>query len=435
MLKLNAVSINHRTANVEAREKFFYSSEEIRGIADKIKSVSRESLLVSTCNRTELYILPRERDFRSSENSNSHIDLYHFIRSGKNMGDGEAQSDFETFEGFEAVRHLFAVACGIDSLMLGDIQILGQVKEAYNTGVELGMVGTIMHHASQMALKAGKRAKSETRISEGAISVSYAAVELAEKIFGNLKGKTAMLIGAGETAELAAKDLKPKEIGKLYVANRTIERAQNLVREIGVGEAIPLDAIPDTLAQVDIAISSVGGSDYILTRELVANSMKRREDNPLLIIDIGVPRNVEPAVKKIPNVFLNDMDSLNLIVEKNMEMRRSEIPAVRRIVDEELNDFVKWYNALEVGPTIKRLRDKIEQIRIEEIKRYKNKMNGTESEIVDEVTRSPVNKILHGPLTNLKNSENGVSLVDRVKMIKSLFGLSDESRAKEDEKD
>ena len=427
MLKLTAVSINHRTANVEAREKIFYSSEEVREVSGKIRSVSRESLIVSTCNRTELYLLP-------ASIPQTHVDLYRFIRSGKKLEDDKIQADYETFEGFEAIRHLFSVACGIDSLMLGDIQILGQVKEAYNTGVELGMVGTIMHHASQTALKAGKRAKSETRISEGAISVSYAAVELAEKIFGNLKGKTAMLIGAGETAELAAKDLKPKEIGRLCIANRTIEHAHNLIKQIGIGEAIPLETISEKLAHCDMVISSVGGSEYILTREIVTNAMKRREDNPLLIIDIGVPRNVDPLVKKISNVFLNDIDSLNLIVMKNVEMRRSEIPAVRRIVDEELNDFVKWYNSLEVGPTIKRLRDKIEQLRLEEIKRYKNKISGQQAEIVDEITRSLVNKILHEPFTNLKNAENGISLVDRVKLMRNLFGLSDELQGDKDEK-
>jgi len=427
MLKLTAVSINHRTANVEEREKIFYSPEEIRGISEKIKSVSRESLIVSTCNRTELYLLP-------ASSPTTHVDLYRFVRAGKKLDDAEVQAGYETFEGFEAIRHLFSVACGIDSLMLGDIQILGQVKDAYNAGVELGMVGAIMHHASQAALKAGKRAKSETRISEGAISVSYAAVELAEKIFGSLRGKSVLLIGAGETAELAAKDLKPKEIGGLYVANRTVERAQNLVSDMGMGESISLEAIAQVLVHCDIVISSVGGSDYVLTREMVANAMKGREDNPLLIIDIGVPRNVDPAVKKIANVFLNDMDSLNLIVAKNMEMRRTEIPVVRRIVDEELNDFIKWFNSLEVGPTIKKLRDKVEQIRIEEVKRHRNKMSVQEAEIVDEVTRSLVNKILHEPLTNLKSAENGISFVDRVKLVRTLFGLAEEPHGDEDEK-
>ena len=427
MLKLTAVSINHRTANVEAREKIFYNFEEVRDIAEKIKSVARESLIVSTCNRTELYIVP-------SDNPQTHNNLYHLVREGKKLRNGEFQVGYETFEGFEAVRHLFAVATGIDSLMLGDIQILGQMKDAYNTGVELGMVGTIMHHACQIALKAGKRAKSETKISEGAVSVSYAAVELAEKIFGNLKGKAAMLIGAGETAELAAKDLKPKEIGKLYITNRTIERAQNLVDQIGFGEVIPLDALTQKLPQVDMVISSVGGSNYVLTRDMVVNAMKGRESNPLLIIDIGVPRNVDPAVKKVGNVFLNDIDSLNLIVERNMDMRRSEISAVRRVIDEELNDFVKWYNSLEVGPTIKMLRDKIERIRADEIKRHKGKMNGTDVEIMEEVTRSLVNKILHEPLTNLKNAENGISMVDRVKLLKALFGLSEGSGGDESEK-
>ncbi len=428
MLKLTAVSINHRTANVEAREKIYYNSEEIRDISEKVRSVARESLIVSTCNRTELYLIP-------SGAPETHSSLYQLIREGKKFLDGELQVDFETFEGFDAVRHLFSVATGADSLMLGDIQILGQVKESYNTGVELGMVGTVLHHACQVALKVGKRAKTETRISEGAVSVSYAAVELAEKIFGNLKGKNAMLIGVGETAELAAKDLKPKEIARLFVANRTLERARNLVEQIGIGEAIPLDALSQSLPQVDIVISSVGGSNYILTRDTVAAAMKGRETRPLLIIDIGVPRNVDPGVRKVASVFLNDIDSLNMIVQKNLDMRRSEIPAVRRIVDDELNDFIKWYNSLEVGPTIKMLRDKIEKIRVDEIKRNKNRMNGTDTEIVEEITRSIVNKILHEPLTNLKNVENGTSLVDRVKLMKSLFGLSEESGGKKDEQD
>ncbi len=421
MLKLTAVSINHRTANVEAREKIFYAPEQVRDISEKIKPIARESLILSTCNRTELYVIP-------SGGPQTHVDLYHLIREGKELADGELAVGYETFDGFETVRHLFAVAAGIDSLMLGDIQILGQVKDSYNTGVELGMIGTILHHACQVALKAGKRAKNETKISEGAVSVSYAAVELAEKIFGNLKGRTAMLIGAGETAELAAKDLKPKEIGRLYIANRTLERAKGLVEEIGIGEAIPLDSLAQKLPEADIVISSVGGSEYVLTREMVANAMRGREDKAMLIVDIGVPRNVEPAVKKVANVFLNDMDSLHLIVEKNMEMRRSEIPAVRRVVDEELNDFIKWYNSLEVGPTIKKLRDKIEQIRSEEIRRHKNRMSETDAEIVEEVTRSLVNKILHEPMTNLKNAENGISLVDRVRVLKTLFGLEEDEK-------
>ncbi len=243
-----------------------------------------------------------------------------------------------------------------------------------------------------------------------------------------------MLIGAGETAELAAKDLKPKDVGKLYIANRTLDRAENLVKEIGMGEAISLDSITTKLSECDIVISSVGGSGYVLTRDMVAAAMKGREDNPLLVIDIGVPRNVEPSVRKIANVFLNDMDSLDLIVARNMEMRRSEIPVVRKIVDEEVNDFIRWYSSLEVGPTIKKLRDKIEQIRINELKRYKSRLNGSESTVVDELTRSLVNKILHEPFTNLKNADNGISLVDRVKMIKTLFGLSEDSHESEDEK-
>ncbi len=418
MLRLTAVSINHRTANVESREKIYYNSEEIGQISQTLRAVAREALIVSTCNRTELYLIPYHEPLTNS-------DIYSIISKGKKFVDGEFHAQYDTYEGFEAIRHLFTVATGADSLMVGDIQILGQMKDAYNVGVELGTVGTILHHASQVALKVGKRAKSETRISEGAVSVSYAAVELAQKIFGNLGGRTAMLIGAGETAELAAKDFKSKEIGTLIIANRTLERAGNLVAEMGFGEAIQLDSMPARLFSVDIVVSSVAGSDYVMTRDMVAAAMKGRPDRPLLVIDIGVPRNVDPNVRKVTNVFLNDMDSLNLIVEKNMQMRRSEIPAVNRLVDEELNDFIRWHNSLEVGPTIKMLRDKIEQLRLEEIARYKGRLNGTDQQVIDEVTKALVNKILHEPMTNLKAAENGIAMVDRVKLVKALFGLSE----------
>lgn len=421
MLKLTAVSVNHRTASVGEREKVFYSDKEISLVSEKIKKVTREALLLSTCNRTELYAVPAAQSL-------THEDLFNLLLSGKNLNRDNVDLNYETYEGFEAVRHLFAVATGIDSLMVGDIQVLGQLKDAYNISVELGMAGTVLHHACQLALKAGKRAKSETRISEGAVSVSYAAVELAEKIFGSLKGRSAMLIGAGETAELAAKDLVPKEISKLFIANRTLERAENLIKQIGSGFAIPLESISSKLSQVDIIISSVASQEHILTRDMISTAMKGRENNPLLIIDIGVPRNVDPAVKKIGNVFLNDIDSLNMIVEKNLSMRKLEIPLVGRVIDEELNDFIKWYSSLDVGPTIKMLRDKIEQIRAEELKRYRGRLNESEIATVDEVTRALVNKILHEPLTNLKNSGNGIPVVDRVKMVKILFGLEEDEK-------
>ena len=299
------------------------------------------------------------------------------------------------------------------------------MKDAYEVAVKCGVVGTLLHEVFHTAFRTGKRAKSETSISEGAVSVSYAAVELAEKIFADLSKKKGMLIGAGETAELTAKHLVAHGISELYIANRTIERAQKLAEQFN-GKVIKLEEIPDKLAEVDIVISSVTVDNYILTFHQVKNAISKRGNKPILIIDIGVPRNVEPKIKDIENVFLEDIDSLESKAKSNYERRLNEIPKVQQIIDEELKKLIKWYEAHQVAPTIKLLRDRFEEIRRLEIEKYKNKFSPEDFEKVDALTKSLINKLLHTPTVNIRESSNGKPESERIKFIqfvRELFGL------------
>lgn len=418
-MDLLLVGISHKTASVEIREKIYYTLDEVENVLPEIVQMFlKEGVLLSTCNRTELYGVLKGEDVNPD-------DLINFLIARKGASEFANLSHFYIMRSFDAVRHLLEVASGVDSMLIGDVQILGQVKDAYEVAVKCGVVGTLLHEVFHTAFRTGKRAKSETSISEGAVSVSYAAVELAEKIFADLSKKKGMLIGAGETAELTAKHLVSRGISELYIANRTIERAEKLAEQFN-GKVIRLDEIPDKLAGVDIVISSVAVNDYILDFNQVKNAMSKRANKPLLIIDIGVPRNVEPKVREIENVFLEDIDSLESIAKANYERRLSEIPKVQRIIDEELKNFIKWYEAHQVAPTIKLLRDRFEEIRRLEIEKYRNKFSPQDFEKVDILTKSLVNKLLHIPTVNIRESSNGKPESERIKFIqfvRELFGL------------
>ncbi|MCX7762732.1 MAG: glutamyl-tRNA reductase [Candidatus Kryptonium sp.] len=418
-MDLLLVGLNHKTAGVEVREKLYYTLEETKEILPEIVHLFlKEGVLLSTCNRTELYGVLKSDEVKPEQ-------IINFLISKKEAYQIVDYSHFYIMRSYDAVRHLLEVASGIDSMLIGDVQILGQVKDAYEVAVKCGVVGTLLHQVFHTAFRAGKRAKSETSISEGAVSISYAAVELAEKIFADLSKKKGMLIGAGETAELTAKHLSSHGMSELYIANRTIERAQKLAEQFN-GKVITLEEITDKLSEVDIVVSSVAVSDYILTFSQVKNAMSKRGNRPILIIDIGVPRNVEPSVKEIENVFLEDIDSLESIAKANYERRLSEIPKVQRIIDEELKNFIKWYESYQVAPTIKLLRERFEEIRQLEIEKYRNKFSPEDFQKVDALTRSLVNKLLHTPTVSIRESSNGKPESERIKFIqfvRELFGL------------
>ncbi|MGE5498625.1 MAG: glutamyl-tRNA reductase [Syntrophothermus sp.] len=424
-MNLLAVSINHRTAPVELRESLHLSQDEIKQMLKGLKdTLLSEGFIISTCNRTEIYGFPINpaTDFR---------DLQKFLIENKPV-EGITTENFQNFFSCGAVNHLFKVSAGIDSLLLGDNQILGQVKEAFQISDDFDFAGFLMKRVFDSAIKVGKRAKSETVISDGAITVSYAAVQLIEKIFSNLNKKSALIIGAGETGEIAAKHLKDKEIGHMAITNRTFAKAESIARQLNAA-ALPFESFKQHLHEYDIIISATSAPDLILTSDEVRLSMKRRNHGPVVMMDIAVPRDIDPKVRSLDNVFYHDIDSLKIIVDQNVKKRQGEVPRVQSIIMEELVSLFGWYNSLEVTPTIKLLRQSFEDIRAEEIERIRNKFSSEDIEKIEMVTKRIVNKILHHPTTELKKvSENGSGsqeAIIRVNVLRSLFGLEDQNKS------
>jgi glutamyl-tRNA reductase len=335
------------------------------------------------------------------------------------------ENHFYTLQADDAVRHVFSVAAGIDSMVLGDVQILNQMKEAFTIGQELSTTGILLNRLFNSAFHAGKRARTETEIAEGAVSVSYAAAELASKIFEDLSARTALLIGAGETGELTAKHLTGRNLSKLLVTNRTRERAEELTGRLG-GEVVDFGSFISRIPDVDIIISSINTPAHILTAAELRLAMKNRDRGPLVIIDIGVPRNIDPAANSVANIFLNDIDSLNHIVDANLSHRKQEVPKIEAIIGEELGSFQAWYRSLDVAPTIQQLREQFETIRLSEVEKHRHHFSTDQTEAVEMLTKRIVNKILHTPMVNLRAPSEGQPDHDartRVSIIRHLFGL------------
>lgn len=418
MLNLFSIGVNHRTAPIEVRERLWFSKDEIRGALPLLKKeFLQECVLISTCNRTELYGLPHIETAEIEK-------LRRFLLAFKHMDSLAGPEHFYSFTGPEAVKQLFRVATGIDSMIPGDVQILGQVKEAYWLAQECNTLGLTTTKLFQTAFHAGKRARTETEISEGAISISFGAVELAGKIFEDLHKKTALLIGAGKTGELTAKHLRSKGIGAIYLTNRTRSRAEELASKFG-GIVIEFDEFKGKLKDIDIVISAVASRDFILTADDLSRAMRERRNQPLLIVDIGVPRNIDPTANKIENVFLHDIDALQVIVQRNLQKRMQEIPKVEKIIDEELSRFFQWESSLEVNPTIEQLLSFAEDVRQKEVHKYRHRFQPEELETVHVLTKRIIKKILHRPLVSLKKGSS-LSSDESLRMITSvrkLFGL------------
>lgn len=426
-MNLLAVGISHNSASLDIREKMWMSTEEIKEALRQIKGkLAEEAMLISTCNRTELYCIVPEEQMDDSTFKRFLIDF-----KGVNGAVG-LEHFYGTFAG-DAVNHLFRVAAGVDSMVIGDIQILNQVKEAFALAGETGTMGPVLNRLMQSALHVGKRVRTETTICEGAVSVSYAAVELAGKIFADLSKKAALLIGAGETGELTMKHLIGKGIGVVSIANRTREKAEALLARLEAnGEVVDYEHLADALSAVDIVITSVTSPSYVVQPADVQKVMKQRSNNPLFIIDIGVPRNVDPSCNRVENVFVYDMDALNAIVDRNLERRKAELPKVTTIIREEMVEFFKWHSTLQVGPTIRELTDAIEAIRQQEVEKNINRFKPEDRELVEMLTKRIVNKILHHPITALRsNAQNGSgnsALIGRIQALRELFGI-DQSKS------
>jgi glutamyl-tRNA reductase len=426
-MDLIAISINHRTAPVELREAVYLKEDEIRPFINLAKENQiKEGLILSTCNRTEIFGIPNNSEISHEKFQNLLLNF----KSNQNVDD----QNFQKFVSREAIKHLFAVATGIDSLLIGDNQVFKQVKDSFQISEEANFSGYIMHRIFDAAIRTGKRAISETAISEGAVTISYAAVQLTEKIFSNLSKKSALVIGAGETGEIAAKHLSEKGISSLAVTNRTKEKAEKLAQKLSA-KVIPFDEFKDSIYKFDIIISATSSPEILIRQDDVKAALKKRSNNPMILMDIAIPRDIDPATKKIDYVFYHDIDSLNIIVEQNLSKRKSEIPKVEKIIQEELDNFWEWYNSLQAAPAIKDIRDFFEEIRNEEVEKNKNKFSAEDQEKLDIVTKRIINKILHHPTIELRKANDSSVSVEtstKIGIIKDLFGIHPKKKSEKE---
>ncbi len=414
------LGVNHKTTPLAVREKLALTSG-YDGPLNALRSLGglKEYYLLSTCNRVEVL-------FTCSDPGRMRREVLDLLFAG-NVTRAEVANCIYTYEGEKAVEHLFMVASSLDSMIVGETQILGQLKEAYRHAAELKTSGLILNRLLHKAFSVAKRVRTETQIGANAVSISYAAVELGRKIFGDLCGKRVLLVGAGEMAELAAEHLMGQGIEKVVVANRTLSRAMDLAKRFN-GRAVGLDEFCEQLLNVDIIISSTGARELILHREDVASIMRRRRNNPLFFIDIAVPRDLDPAINSIENVYLYDIDDLKNVVEMNREQRDKEAIKARRIVKEEMLKFSRWLDSMEVTPTIIELRAVAEMIYKAELEKTLPRLQGVgskEKKAIERMAASIAGKILHNPLLYLKTDHPCSSREERVSIVRSLFHLAE----------
>ena len=432
--KLIAIGLSHHAVPVELREKVTFSESEIRSALSRLKdAITDEALLISTCNRTELYVRPSHDELSADY-------LIDFLLEAKDLPGNERvllKNEFARLSYCDAIIHLFEVIAGIDSQVLGDQQIFAQIKDSFRIAEEIGSTGTFMTKFAHAAFHVAKRARSETDLTAGAGTVSYAAVEFARKVFDDFSDRSALIIGAGETAELSAGYLAEKKIGKLYIANRTLSNAQSLLDKLAIQVTLPpakilsLEEIPSVLSAVDIVISSTGSDSLIVRKSDVEAALDTRKSSvPLVLIDIAVPRDIDPEITKLPNVFLKDIDDLSSIVDQNLQKRKAEIPKIKEIITEEFESFLALFAKLEVGPTIAGLREKFEHIRREELEHHKSKLSPQDYARFDDMTRKMMNRLLHTPTVMLKQPRTTKDdLEARIELVRMLFAL-DEKKGK-----
>ena len=415
------VGINHKTAPVELRECIAFSKEEsVTAVQTLLLQPDiNEVILFSTCNRVEVL-------FVTDNKSRAIPTTKEFIADFNKIPLQQFENVLYVHEGDEAVRHIFRVASSLDSMVVGEPQILGQIKDAYRTATAINTSGVILNRLFHRTFFVAKRIRTETGIGDRAVSISFAAVELGRKIFGTLEGKSVLLIGAGEMAELSVEHLIRNKAGDIYVANRTFENGVALAKKFS-GQALRIEEISDCLKFIDIIISSTGSSDYVITRNQVKGILRVRRSRPLFFIDIAVPRDIDPAVNRLSNSYVYDIDDLKGVVDENMEDRQQEAVKAERIVDEAVIKFRQWHVSLDVVPTIVALRNKVQSITEAEIQKtlQSNKFPDSGAAALNKMAGSLINKILHDPTIFLK--KNGMQ-ADRslyIDAVRKLFKLDE----------
>jgi glutamyl-tRNA reductase len=416
---------SHRTAPLELRERLDFCSRGLnRAVAALVARPSAaEAVVVSTCNRAELYVA-------CDDTAATADDLLTFFSEFQQLPKDTIRPHLYSHLDQDAARHLFRVASGLDSLIVGEPQILGQVKEAYSVASAAQATGALLNKLFHWSFAVGKRVRSETGLAEGAISVSFAAVSLARKIFGSLTGRRVLVIGTGEMGKLTATHLKAHGIASLAITSRTLAHAQALAEEVG-GVAVAWDALAVSLLESDIVITATGAADPILSKADVAASMPPSRTRPLFIIDIAVPRDVDPRAAEIEQVFLYNIDDLQTIVRENLQKRGGEVTRAEEIVDDEVRKFMTWQRSRQVIPTVVALRHRFETIRQTELLRLDSKLTGLPPEArarVDEITRLIVEKLLLHPTEQLKTLGDAELAGQYTDALNRLFALSDKDK-------
>ncbi|OHR66621.1 glutamyl-tRNA reductase [Bacillus sp. HMSC76G11] len=417
------IGINYKTASVGTRERFAFQEEmkekAIRTLKNT-KSIS-EGVILGTCNRSEIYAVVDQLNTGR-----------HYLKSFLAEWFGIDKLEFADFlyikENDEAIEHLFRVACGLDSMVLGETQILGQVKNSFFQSQKLKSTGAIFNMLFKQAITLAKHVQSSTDIGKSAVSVSYAAIELGKKIFGDFRNKKVVIVGAGKMGELTAKHLHEQGVDTFVVVNRTYERAKNVADHFN-GKAIPNQNLSGALVEADIVITSISTDSYVLTKQQVQSVSHKRNNRPLYMVDIAVPRNLDPDINDLENVFLYDIDDLEGIVEANLEKRAQEAEKIKLMIKQELISFNSWISTLGVVPLMAALREKSLAIQQEAVRNIENKLPGlTERElkIIRKYSKSIVNQMLHDPLLGIKEMAANPNKKEVLDLVIQLFSLEEE---------
>jgi len=425
-MKTVVIGLNHKTADVDLREKLAFNGPKLEEGIRQIRELPgiKETVIISTCNRVEIYLTVKDVGKAYEAIKDFFVGFFDIRKESLDKA-------LYLHDDMQAVRHIFRVASSLDSMVVGEPQILGQLKEAFEFALERKTTGVLLNRLLKKSISVAKRVRTETKIAENAVSISFAAVELAKKIFTGLDGKTFMLLGAGEMAELAAKHMMNNGVKDIVIANRTYETGCNLAREFN-GRAIRFDDYLNELVHADILICSTGAQNYVLLKNQMHNVMKERKNRPVFVIDISVPRNIDPEVNDLDNVYLYDVDDLQGVVDTNILERQKEAKKAEDIIEEEIETFKKWLSSLDSVPTVIALREKAEAIRKEELEKLMNRLSELgekDRKAIEGMASAIVNKLIHPPTVALKEDAEDKDVL--IATIKRLYGLNGEDDDKE----
>jgi len=420
-MKVFIVGLNHKIADIEVREKLAFDGPKLLEGLMRFKELPevQEAIILSTCNRVELYANVNDTG-KASESIKTFLSAFHGIKRSS------LDKALYMYDDIDAVKHIFRVASSLDSMIVGEPQILGQLKDAFELALEKKTTGILLNKLMKKSISVAKRVRTETRIAENAVSISFAAVELAKKIFTDLSERSFMLLGAGEMAELAARHLITNGVKEVMVANRTYKRACDLAQEFN-GRPVKFEEFIHEMVHADIIICSTGAPDYILMKNEMHKVMKERKQSQVFLIDISVPRNIDPEINELENVYLYNIDDLQGVVDENVSERQQEAEKAEKIVEDEIETFLKWQSSLDSVPTIKALRERAEEMKKEELDKLLNKVVGLgekDREAIEYMATALMNKLIHPPTVALKgSSEDKESLVA---LVRKLYGIDEE---------